>query len=43
VLSKEEGSTDGAGVVVFRHYGVNQNDELVAQMDRRALIKRRRS
>ncbi len=29
--------------VEFRHYGVNQNDELVAQMERRALIKRRRS
>ena len=43
VLSKDEGTTDGAGVVVFRHYGVNQNDELVAQMERRALIKRRRS
>jgi len=43
VLSKDEGTTDDAGVVVFRHYGVNQNDELVAQMERRALIKRRRS
>jgi itaconyl-CoA hydratase len=28
-------------VVEFRHYGVNQRDELVAQVDRRALIKRR--
>jgi hypothetical protein len=27
--------------VVFRHYGVNQRDELIAQLDRRALIKRR--
>ena len=41
VLTKEEGSVEGAGVVVFRHYGVNQRDELVAQMERRALIKRR--
>ena len=41
VLAKEEGTVEGAGEVVFRHYGVNQRDELVAQMERRALIKRR--
>jgi itaconyl-CoA hydratase len=41
VLAKEEGIVEGAGEVVFRHYGVNQRDELVAQMERRALIKRR--
>ena len=41
VLSKDPGDRDDAGVVVFRHYGVNQRDELVAQVERRALIKRR--
>jgi itaconyl-CoA hydratase len=41
VLSKEPASRDDAGIVVFRHYGVNQRDELVAQVERKALIKRR--
>jgi itaconyl-CoA hydratase len=41
VLSKSDGTRGDAGVVEFRHYGVNQRDELVAQVDRRALIKRR--
>jgi len=27
--------------VVFRHFGVNQNKELVAQVDRTALIKKK--
>ena len=42
VLSKSDGAREDAGVVEFRHYGVNQRDELVAQVERRALIKRRR-
>ena len=41
VLNKEDSDRDDAGIVEFRHYGVNQRDELVAQIDRRALIKRR--
>ena len=41
VLSKSDGAREDAGVVEFRHYGVNQRDEVVAQVDRRALIKRR--
>jgi itaconyl-CoA hydratase len=41
VLSKADAGREDAGVVQFRHYGVNQRDELVAQVDRRALIKRR--
>jgi acyl dehydratase len=41
VVSKSDGTRADAGVVEFRHYGVNQRDELVAQVDRRALIKRR--
>ena len=28
------------GEVVFRHYGINQNDEQVFQGDRRVLIKK---
>ena len=41
VLSKSDGAREDAGLVEFRHYGVNQRDEVVAQVDRRALIKRR--
>jgi itaconyl-CoA hydratase len=41
VLSKSDAQREDAGLVEFRHYGVNQRDELVAQVDRRALIKRR--
>lgn len=41
VLSKSDSDREDAGIVVFRHYGVNQRNELVAQLDRRALIKRR--
>ena len=41
VLSKSDSEREDAGMVVFRHYGVNQHDELVAQLERRAVIKRR--
>jgi acyl dehydratase len=41
VLSKQDAEREDAGIIVFRHYGVNQRDELVAQVERRALIKRR--
>jgi len=41
VLEKRDAERDDAGVVVFRHYGYNQRDEQVAQVDRTALIKRR--
>jgi acyl dehydratase len=41
VLSKSESTREDAGVVEFRHYGINQRDEQVAQIERRALIKRR--
>ena len=41
VLEKTDADRDDAGVVLFRHYGVNQNDEQVFQGDRRVLIKRR--
>ncbi|WP_292930394.1 MaoC family dehydratase [Novosphingobium sp. PASSN1] len=41
VLSKEDAGQDDAGIVTFRHYGFNQRDEQIAQVDRRALIKRK--
>jgi itaconyl-CoA hydratase len=41
VLEKRDSDQVDAGVVVFRHYGYNQRDEQVAQIDRRALIKRK--
>jgi len=41
VLEKRDSDQEDAGIVVFRHFGVNQNKELVAQVDRTALIKRK--
>lgn len=41
VLEKRDSDQDDAGIVVFRHFGVNQNKELVAQVDRTALIKKK--
>jgi itaconyl-CoA hydratase len=41
VLQVEASDRDDAGVVTFRHYGVNQDDKQVFQGDRRMLIKRR--
>ena len=41
VLSVEQADREDAGVVTFRHYGVNQDDKQVFQGDRRMLIKRR--
>jgi len=41
VLAVESGDNTDAGEVTFRHYGVNQNDEVVCEGDRRMLIKRR--
>jgi acyl dehydratase len=41
VLAKEDAEQDDAGIVTFRHYGFNQREEQVAQVDRRALIKRK--
>ncbi len=40
VLGVENAGRDDAGVVTFRHYGVNQDDKVVFQGDRRMLIKR---
>lgn len=41
VLKIEAAERDDAGVVLFRHYGVNQDAKLVFQGDRRVLMKRR--
>jgi len=41
VLEKTDADREDAGVVVFRHYGYNQSDEQVAQIDRRVLLKRK--
>jgi itaconyl-CoA hydratase len=41
VLQVEDADRPDAGIVTFRHYGVNQDDKLVFEGDRRVLIKRR--
>ncbi len=41
ILSADPSDREDAGVVTFRHYGVNQDDKLCVQADRRALVKRR--
>lgn len=41
VLETVPSERDDAGVVTFRHYGFNQREELVASLDRKAIIKRR--
>jgi acyl dehydratase len=41
ILAKEDSDREDAGIVSFRHYGVNQDDRQVFQGDRRMLIKRR--
>jgi len=41
VLSAVDADRDDAGVVTFRHYGVNQHDKLVFSGERTMLIKRR--
>jgi itaconyl-CoA hydratase len=40
VLSKTDSDREDAGIIVFRHYGVNQNDEQIAQVERKVLLKR---
>ncbi|BDB27356.1 MaoC family dehydratase [Cupriavidus sp. P-10] len=41
VLGREDAGRDDAGIVRFRHYGVNQDDKLCVQAERTALIKRK--
>ncbi len=41
VLEKRESEREDAGVVVFKHFGVNQDRVLVAEVERTALIKKK--
>ncbi|MDP6344200.1 MAG: MaoC family dehydratase [Alphaproteobacteria bacterium] len=41
VLAVEDGDREDAGVVTFHHWGVNQDDKVVFEGERRVLIKRR--
>ncbi len=41
VLEKTDADREDAGVVRFRHYGVNQDDKLCVQAERTVLLKRR--
>ncbi|GAA7767069.1 MULTISPECIES: MaoC family dehydratase [Cupriavidus] len=41
VVGREAADRDDAGIVHFRHYGINQDDKLCVQAERKALIKRK--
>ena len=41
VLATEAADRDDAGIVTFKHFGVNQKDQVVFEGERRVLIKRR--
>jgi acyl dehydratase len=41
VVAKEDGDRSDAGVIVFRHTGINQDKKIVFTGERRVLIKRR--
>ena len=41
VAEKGDADRDDAGVVTFRHWGVNQDDVVVCECVRRVLVKRR--
>lgn len=41
VLAVDDGDLDAAGIVTFRHYGINQKDQIVFEGERAVLIKRR--
>jgi len=41
VLSKEDAERPDAGIVTFKHWGVNQNDAVVFEGERRVLLKRK--
>lgn len=41
VLKVEDSDREDAGIVTFKHYGVNQKDELVFHGERRVLLKRK--
>ena len=41
VLEKQDADREDAGIVRFRHYGVNQDDKLCVEAERRVLLKRK--
>ncbi len=41
VIGKRDAGRDDAGIIVFMHYGYNQHDELVAEVERTVLLKRK--
>ncbi len=41
VLEVTDADREDAGIVTFRHYGVNQHDKTIFQGERRMLLKRR--
>lgn len=41
VLEKRESDREDAGIVVFKHWGVNQDRKPVVELERTALIKKR--
>jgi itaconyl-CoA hydratase len=41
VLEKRDADRPDAGIIRFRHYGINQDDKLIFEGERTALIKRR--
>ncbi|HBD38872.1 MAG TPA: acyl dehydratase, partial [Cupriavidus sp.] len=41
VVGREAADREDAGIVHFRHYGINQDDKLCVQTERKALIKRK--
>ncbi len=41
VLETRSADREDAGIVVFRHYGYNQRDEQVAEIERSVLVKRK--
>ena len=43
VISCEASDRNDAGIVTFRHFGINQREEIVCEMERKALIARRPS
>ena len=40
VLATEPADADNAGIVTFKHFGINQKEQLVFEGERRVLIKR---
>lgn len=43
VMEKTDSPQADAGVIRFKHYGVNQHDRLVCEGERTALVRRRRN